>query len=50
MGKAATHWPTLSYDAQRSVIAAVIDTIEVGPGKPGSNIYDPARLTVNWIA
>ena len=43
-------WETLDLSRQRAIIAAVIDHIEVGPGRRGYNRFDESRLTPAWRA
>lgn len=38
-------WGDLDLDQQHAIVSAVIDHVEVGPGRPGYNRFDPSRLT-----
>jgi len=49
-GTLRRRWPKLDRDAQRSIIAAVIDSVTVGPAVRGRNYFDPGRVTVDWRA
>jgi site-specific DNA recombinase len=41
-------WDLMSPDEQRHVIGLWVARIEVGPGTPGSKVYDPSRVTIEW--
>jgi site-specific DNA recombinase len=43
-------WDDLSHDRRRAVLQAVIDRIEVAPGRRGANRFDPNRITIHWAA
>jgi site-specific DNA recombinase len=43
-------WDDLGHDRRRAVLAAVIDRIEVAPGRRGYNQFDPNRITIHWSA
>lgn len=43
-------WQTLDLSRQRAIIAAVLDHIEVGPGRRGYNRFDETRLQPLWRA
>jgi hypothetical protein len=41
-------WSSLSLTRQRAIVAAVLDHVVVGSGRPGYNRFDPARLRPVW--
>ena len=41
-------WPTLPLTRQHAIVAAVLDHIDVAPGRRGLNRFDPSRLTAVW--
>lgn len=43
-------WPDLSLTRQEQIVAAVLDHVVVGPGRPGYNRFDEGRLTAVWRA
>jgi site-specific DNA recombinase len=43
-------WAGLTLTRQQQIVAAVLDHIVVGPGRPGFNKFDPARLAPVWRA
>jgi site-specific DNA recombinase len=43
-------WSGLSLTRQESIVAAVLDHLVVGPGRPGYNKFDESRLTPVWRA
>jgi DNA invertase Pin-like site-specific DNA recombinase len=48
-GALARDWPRLRFDRQRAIIAAVLDTVTIGPAVPGAKTFDPARIVdVAW--
>lgn len=49
-GTARNRWPTLTFDARRTVIGTLVERITVGPGRRGYNRFDPARVSVEWRA
>lgn len=44
----AQWWADAHIDDQRDALAEAFAVLEVSPGKPGSRIFDPARLRVEW--
>jgi DNA invertase Pin-like site-specific DNA recombinase len=44
----AQWWEDAHIDDQRETIDAAFAVLEVSPGKPGSRIFDPARLQLEW--
>lgn len=49
----ADRWPNLSHERRRAVLAAVIESIVVGPAVRGRNKFDPSRIlpplgAINW--
>jgi DNA invertase Pin-like site-specific DNA recombinase len=44
----AQWWADAHLDDQRDALAEAFAVLEVSPGKPGSRIFDPARLRVEW--
>lgn len=43
-------WTDADQGWRRSVVAAVIDHVEVGPAVRGRNFFDPDRLVIHWRA
>ena len=43
-------WPDLGFDQQRLILETVIETVTVGPGRPGYNRFDPGRIGIRWHA
>jgi site-specific DNA recombinase len=43
-------WDALDLSQQRAIIAAVLDHVVVGPGRPGYNRFDESRLSAFWRA
>jgi DNA invertase Pin-like site-specific DNA recombinase len=41
-------WANLDLSQQHAIVSAVVDHVEVGPGKPGYNRFDESRLTAFW--
>jgi DNA invertase Pin-like site-specific DNA recombinase len=41
-------WARADLDRRRTVLKALIDTITIGPGKPGRHGLDPDRVAVAW--
>ena len=41
-------WDDLSIDRRLAIIAAVLDHVEVGPGRRGYNRFDPNRFALVW--
>jgi DNA invertase Pin-like site-specific DNA recombinase len=41
-------WGELDLSQQHAIIAAVVDRVEVGPGRRGYNRFDESRLTPFW--
>jgi hypothetical protein len=44
----AQWWADAHLDDQRDALAEAFAVLEVSPGKPGSRIFDPARLRAEW--
>jgi hypothetical protein len=44
----AQWWADAHIDDRRDALAEAFGLLEVSPGKPGSRIFDPARLRVEW--
>ncbi|MFG2739163.1 recombinase family protein [Streptomyces chartreusis] len=44
----AQWWEDAHIDDRRDALAEAFGLLEVSPGKPGSRIFDPARLRINW--
>ena len=47
-GEFDTQWPAATPERQRAVVAALVDSITVGPAVRGSRTFDPARLHTRW--
>jgi site-specific DNA recombinase len=47
-GALRERWPGLGFDQRRLVLETVIETVTVGPGRPGYNRFDPGRVDVVW--
>jgi hypothetical protein len=43
-------WDALDLSRQRAVVAALLDRLEVGPGRRGYNRFDESRLRLVWRA
>ena len=43
-------WDTLDLSRQRAIIAAVLDHVQVSPGRRGYNRFDESRLRAIWRA
>jgi site-specific DNA recombinase len=43
-------WETLTLSRQHAIVSAVLEFIEVGPGRRGRNRFDPDRLAPAWRA
>lgn len=43
-------WEAADVDRRRELLKAVIDSVEVSPGKPGMRFMDPRRVRVVWRA
>jgi site-specific DNA recombinase len=41
-------WASLDLDQQHAIVAAVLDHVVVGAGRPGYNRFDESRLTPFW--
>jgi DNA invertase Pin-like site-specific DNA recombinase len=41
-------WASLDLSQQHAIVAAVVDSIVVGPARPGYNRFDESRLTPVW--
>ena len=41
-------WAQRDVAWRRALLAAVIDRIEIGPGKRGLNRFDPSRVSIEW--
>ena len=41
-------WDSLDLSQQHAIVAAVIDSVVVGPGRRGYNRFDEARLSPVW--
>jgi len=48
--KLRRQWDTLTPARQRGIVAALLDTITIGPGVRGRNTFDPNRVTPDWKA
>lgn len=43
-------WDDLSLDRRRAIIGALVDRVNIGPGRRGYNRFDPDRVEVIWRA
>ena len=43
-------WDSLDLTRQHAIVEALVDHVEVHPGRPGYNRFDPARLRPVWRA
>jgi len=43
-------WESRNFDQRRAIIAAVVDRVNIGPGRRGYNRFDPERVDVVWRA
>jgi len=43
-------WPSLSHDRRRAVLAALIESVEIGSAVRGRNWFDAGRVSVQWRA
>jgi DNA invertase Pin-like site-specific DNA recombinase len=41
-------WSSLDLSQQHAIVSAVVDHVEVGPGRRGYNRFDESRLTAFW--
>ena len=41
-------WDTLDLSQQHAIVAAVVDSVQVGPARKGYNRFDESRLTPRW--
>ena len=41
-------WSSLDLSQQHAIVSAVLDHVEVGPGRRGYNRFDESRLTPVW--
>ncbi|HEY8645902.1 MAG TPA: zinc ribbon domain-containing protein [Gaiellaceae bacterium] len=41
-------WDSLDLSQQHAIVSAVVDSVIVGPGRPGYNRFDESRLTPVW--
>jgi site-specific DNA recombinase len=46
--KLRAEWDSLDLSQQHAIVAAVVDVIVVGAGRPGYNRFDESRLTPAW--
>ncbi|MCB0908541.1 MAG: recombinase family protein [Nocardioidaceae bacterium] len=44
----ATAWSGLNLGRQHAIVAALIEHVTIGPGRPGTHKFDPARVSVQW--
>lgn len=44
----ADRWPSMTVDARRAVLDALIEAVEVHPAARGLNRFDPKRVEVRW--
>jgi site-specific DNA recombinase len=49
-GLLRSQWSTLAPPRQQAIVAALLDTITIGPAVRGRNTFDPARVTPHWKA
>jgi DNA invertase Pin-like site-specific DNA recombinase len=47
-GALRDQWQDLSPARQRAIVAAVLDSITVGPAVRGRNTFDPSRIDATW--
>lgn len=43
-------WEAMGVEERRRTVAALIDTVVLGPAVKGRNFFDPARVSVRWRA
>jgi DNA invertase Pin-like site-specific DNA recombinase len=48
VGSVRERWPELDLEAQRAIIAAVVEKIMIRPARRGFNRFDPDRVSVSW--
>ncbi|MEX3529192.1 recombinase family protein [Corynebacterium xerosis] len=41
-------WASASPAQQRDLTAALIERIDIGPGRPGAKSFDPSRVQITW--
>jgi DNA invertase Pin-like site-specific DNA recombinase len=41
-------WETMTLSRQKEIVGALLQHVEVGPGRRGFNRFDPARLSAVW--
>ena len=41
-------WESLDLSQQHAIVSAIVDHVEVGPGRRGYNRFDESRLTAFW--
>ena len=41
-------WDSLTAARQRAIVSALLDSIVIGPGVRGRNVFDPSRVTPSW--
>lgn len=46
--KLRADWDSLDLSQQHTIVAAVVDSVVVGPARPGYNRFDESRLTPVW--
>jgi site-specific DNA recombinase len=46
--KLRAEWDSLDLSQQHAIIAGVVDSVVVGPARPGYNRFDESRLTPVW--
>lgn len=44
----AKSWADLNLTRQAAIVAALVDHIVIGPGTPGAQAVDPARVNIVW--
>ncbi len=47
-GALAAAWEALNLNRRRAVITAVLDGVDIGPGRRGYNRFDPTRVRLTW--
>jgi site-specific DNA recombinase len=47
-GEAAIDWPNLAHGRRRAILAALINSVTIGPAVRGRNRFDPDRVTISW--